>query len=110
MLILDFSLALLALDVVRDQFHGSRTVERDQSNDVVKAVDVELLTKIDHPTGFQLEHANRFAAVQQIKGGSIAKRDRFEREIRLPISDQSGRILQNRERFEPEKIHLQHAE
>ena len=60
---LDLRLALLALDVIRDQVHRARPIEREERVDVLDVLDVELPADADHAAGFQLEHADRLAAV-----------------------------------------------
>src|SRR5262249_37330274 len=79
-------------------------------NDVIDAVHIKLLAKIDHSTGLQLKHANRFSSIQKIECVSVIQRDGLKRKFGVKLPDESKRILDNRECLETEEIHLQQAQ
>ena len=65
MFVLDFHLALAALDEFRNQVHRAGAIERDQRRDVFDGTDLKLPAQVAHPAGFQLENAQRIRSVQQ---------------------------------------------
>src|SRR2546423_6491174 len=109
MLVTNFREALLALDVIRDQVHRPGPVERAQRDDVVDRFKIELFAEAGH-AAFQLEDADRFRAVEQRERRRIVERDLRERKIRKAFTNQFLRVVQDGERAEPKKIHLEKAE
>ena len=79
-------------------------------DDILDVFDVELFAEVYHAAGFQLEHRHRLAAIQQIEDILVVERDVVDVKIGLLFADQSLRVADDRERFQPEKIHLQHAQ
>src|ERR1700730_3884292 len=99
MLVFDLCLAAFAFDVIRNQFHRARSIQRDQGDDVIDAVHIELPAKVGHPARLQLEQADGFPSVQQIKRRLILKGYRLEREGRVLLPDQSDGVLDDSQRF-----------
>ena len=110
MLVLDLRQTLLPLHEIRNQLHRSRPVECDQRDDVVEPLDAEILAQARHPAGFELEDADRFPAIQKRERRCVVERQFVNRETRNALADQRHRVLNHRERFQPEEIHLQHPE
>ena len=92
MLVFDLRQAFLALDVIADQVHRAGPIERDQRDDVVELLHVDLLRDAGHAAGFQLENADRFAAVEERKGRRVVERDVLERKFRLALADRASTV------------------
>ena len=106
---LDLRQALLALDVVGDEVHRARPIERQDRVDVLDVVDVELPADADHAAGFQLEDRDRLAAVSRSKvawsSSGIVSMSKSGVCSWISVDG----VGDDRERFQPEEIHLQHA-
>ena len=55
-----------------------------------------------------MENADRLPAIQQREGRVVVEWHLRDREIRHARPDQRDRVLDHRQRFQPEEIHLQH--
>ncbi len=86
MFVVDFGQAVFALDEIGNQIHRTRPIERDQRDDVVDLLDIELLRRAGHAAGFQLEHADRFAAVVEREGFRVVERNVLDGKIRLAFA------------------------
>ena len=62
--ILDIIGVLLALNVVRDELHRTRTIKRNERHDFVDGRDVKLPAERLHAARFELEHADRLGVVE----------------------------------------------
>ena len=62
---LDRLAAMLAVDVAVDVVHRAGTIERDDGDDVLEAVWLQLAERIAHALTFELEHADRVAMLQE---------------------------------------------
>ena len=109
MIVVDLGLTLLALDVIGDERHRTRTVKRAERVHVVEAGEPEIPAIARH-AAFKLEDADRFAAVEHIEGGLIVDRDFLDVEAGHAAADQFLGIADHRESLQAEKIHLQHPE
>ena len=109
MIVIDLHLALLALDVVGNQRHRTRTVERAERVHVVEAVETEVPAIAGHAT-FKLENADRLAAIEHIEGRLVIDRNLLDVEVRRLAPDQLLGVADDGERLEPEEIHLEHPE
>ena len=107
---LHLGLALLPLDVVRDQVHRPRPVERQDRVDVLDVRDVELPAHPDHAPGFELEDRDGLAAIQHVKGRLVIDRDLVDVESGFLWPDERDGVGDDGQRFQPEEIHLQHPE
>ena len=76
-----------------DEFHRAGSIKRDQRDDVVELLNVELLRQTCHPAGFHLEEADRFASVVESEGGFVVHRNVLERKIRVPFVNECQRVL-----------------
>ena len=73
--------AVTTFNEIRDEIHGTGTVEGDQCGDMLDAFEVEFLAKIAHAAGFQLEHAERLRVVQHLIGFWIIERNGFQVDV-----------------------------
>ena len=74
-------------------------------------VHAEVLAEVDHAAGFQLEHGDRLAAVQQVEGGLVIERDGVEMlKSGRVLVDQLHGVVDDGERLQAEEVHLQHAQ
>ena len=67
--------AVLARAIGRDVRHRAGPVERDQRDDVLETVGPHVEQRAPHARAFQLEHADRFRARQQVVGFLVVERD-----------------------------------
>ena len=74
MLVFDLDLAVAALDEIGNQIHRAGPIQRHERRDVLDGTDLEFFAQVAHPAGFQLEHAQRFRAVQQVVGFFVVER------------------------------------
>ena len=110
MLVANLRQPFLALDKIRNEIHRPRPKERDQRDDVIELLHIELLRNTRHAAGLHLEKPDRFAAIVERKRGRIIERNIFQRKIGDAFSDQGDRVLDHRERLEPKKVHLEQSE
>ena len=108
--IFDWGNAFLSLYELGNQFHRARTIERDQRYDIVQFGDIELLGEACHASGFHLKKPDRLASIVEAEGRRIVEWNIFQREIRLPLANQTERILDDGERLQPEEIYLEQTE
>ena len=108
--VFDFFQALLALDIVVDELHRARAVERADGDDVLDRVDIEAFAAIRDAGAFHLEDAQGFAAVVDVERGLVVLRDGVEIKIRRVDFDEPHGLLHDREGLEAEEVHLEHAE
>ena len=52
---------------------------------------LELPAGFDHAAGFQLEHAHRLAAVEEVEGLPVVERDLLDVEVRHALADALAR-------------------
>ena len=110
MRVVDLHLAVPAADEVRDQIHRPRPVQRHERRDVLDGAQLELPAQVAHAARFQLEHANRVAVVQQIVRFRVVGRHAIHIDIDVPpLLHHLAGAADDRQRFQPEKIHLQQA-
>ena len=74
---------VLALDVVADELHRTRTVERDERDNLVDGGDAELATERLHAARFQLEHADGLGLVEECEGLGVVEAELLDVEVRL---------------------------
>ena len=74
-------------------------------------VNLKFPAQIAHPAGFQLEHAERFRAVQQVVSFFVVERQVVNRHFNaVRALDHFAGVADDGQSFQPEKIHLQQAE
>ena len=101
--------AFFHLDHLVDELHRARPVEGEQVDDVIDLLDLVFAAGFDHAAGFELEHAHRLAAVEDLEGPVVVERDLLDFEIRLALADVADGFLDDGEVFQPEEVHLQQA-
>ena len=111
MFVSDFHFAVAALDEFRNELHRAGPVKRHQRGDVFDGADLKFAAQIAHPAGFQLEHAERFGAVEQVVCFCVIQRQIVNRHFDVMRAlDHFAGIANDGECLQPEKIHLQQAE
>ncbi len=101
---------LFRFHVLGDEFHRAGTVKRDQRDNVVELLYVELLRQTRHSAGLHLEKTDRFAAVIESKRSGIVEWNILQRKVWLALVNQGQRILNDGQRFQSEEIHFQEAQ
>src|SRR5665811_1905485 len=96
--------AVLARAIGRNVRHRTGAIKRDQGDDVLETVGPHVEQRAPHAGAFQLEHANRFRARQQIVGFLVVERDGGEIDVDAAPGHQRDRGLQHRERLQAEKV------
>ena len=88
-----------------DMLHRAGAVQRDHGCDVGERRRLELLDVAGHAAAFQLEHADRLAARQQIERFGVVQRDvgQVEREA-APRRDQVSRSRQHGQVDQAQKV------
>ena len=66
----------LALGVDRDLVHRAGPVERAERDEVVELVGADLLERVAHALGLELEHPDRVAAGEHLVGLRVVERQR----------------------------------
>ena len=85
--------AVLAVDVAVDVVHRPRPIERDDGDDVLEAVGLQLAQGVAHARTFELEHADRIAARQERVGRGVVEREPGGIERRCPCGRSSSRAV-----------------
>ncbi len=67
--------AFLDIEHLVDELHGTGPIDRQQVDDVVDLLELVFAAGFDHAAGFQLEHAHRLAAVEELESGWVIERD-----------------------------------
>ena len=104
--------AVFHIDVVHDHaaFERAGAVQGGGRDDVGKFVRLHLREQVTNAAGFKLEHALRFAALQQLERFLIVERqlDRLDL-FSAMLPDVGDRLVQDRQVAEAQKIHLEQA-
>ena len=98
--------ALLAAAEARDIVHRARAVERDERDDVAEIGRPHRRQRAPHPFRFELEHADRVAALEQLEHAGIVHRQRAEIDLDTAPGEQLDAHLEDRQRLETEKVEL----
>ena len=106
MQIFDRRNALLRFHVFGDQLHRAWPVKRDQGDDVVEFLHIELLRQTRHPARFHLKEPNRFAAVIERERCRIVEGNILQQKSRLPLVNERQRVFDHGKRFQSEEIHF----
>ena len=101
--------SMLPVHVGVDIVHRARPVECDDGDDVLEAVGLELTQRIAHALTFELEHAQRIAALQQLVSGCVVEREACRVELDAPPPQQHARGLDHGQRFQAQKVELHEA-
>ena len=110
--VLDEGGVVLALDVVADELHRARTVERNERDDFVDGRDAKLAAERLHTAGFKLEHADGLRLVEEREGGLVVKAEFLDIEIGLAamLAHELLGVVDDGEGLEAQEVHLQEAE
>ena len=98
---------VLPPDILGDEIHRSRTVQRDPGDDILQAVRLQLLHKALHARALQLEYAVRLPGADIIHHFLVIIIDLLHVQIRLPAPCKIHRVPDHRQRPKPQEIHLQ---
>ena len=105
----DMLLIVLALDVLRNEIHGTRAIEADAGDDILKALRLQLLHKGFHSRAFQLEDALGLAGGEKLIHFRVIVGYRIDGKCRIFLPGHLLRILYYREGAKPQEIHLEKA-
>ena len=103
---LDALAPVFAVHIGVDVVHRARTIERDDGDDVLEAVRLQLAQRIAHALTFELEHADRVALLQQFERRRVVERQLAGVDVDAPPRDQLPRRLDHREGLEAQEIEL----
>ena len=102
---------MLALGVHGDLVHRARAVERVEGDQVVELVRADLLQRLPHPLGLELEHARGVTPGEHLVGGRVIERQRGHvRALAAGALDDVQRVLDHVEVAQPEEVHLEDAD
>ena len=103
MQILDRRNPLFRFHVFGNEFHRPWPVKRDECDDVVELLYVELLRQTRHPTRLHLEKTDRFAAVIESKRSGIIEWNILQRKVWLALVNQGSVSSMTVSVFNPRK-------
>ena len=98
--------AVLAVAEHADIVHRAGAVERDQRDDVAERGRADGRQRAAHAFGFQLEHADRVAALEQFVDLGIVPRQRVEVDVDALRGEHFLRALEHRQRLQAEEVEL----
>ena len=101
--------AVLAGAEGRNIVHRTGPVERDQGDDVAEIVRLHRRQGAPHPLRFQLEHADRLAALEQLVDRLVVPRQAVEFASTPRLRQHLDRLAQHRQRLEAEEVELHQA-
>src|SRR5204862_7113132 len=107
--IFDLRAPVLAISEHPDIVHRAGPVERDQCNDVAKTGPTNGGEGPAHAFGFELEHADRVSALDQLVDRRIVPPQLIEIDLDAVLGEKSASFLQDREGFEAEEVELHQA-
>ena len=88
---------VLSPDILRNKVHGSRTVQRDTCDDILKAVGFKLLHEAFHSRAFQLENAVRLSGSDIIQNLRIIIINLFHIDVWIFLPCHSDSVLYYRQ-------------
>ena len=102
----------LSRDVIGNERHRTRPVERDQRDDVLEPGRRRLLQQIAHAARFKLEHGGRIAGAEDVVGRLVVERQRVQRQRKRWIepANVAHRPVEDRQRREPEEVELDESD
>ena len=100
----------LAPDILGDEFHRARPVERDARYDILEAARLQLLHEILHAGAFKLEHALAPAAADHVhdRGVIVVDFGKVQRD-RSVLIYKIYSVIDDRQRAKTEEVHLEQA-
>ena len=106
MRIFDRLLTVLAAAEHRDVVHRAWPIERVEGDDVLEPRRLHRRQRPAHAFGFDLEHADRVAALKQVVHGRVVPRQRAEIDLHALFGEQTPALFQYRQRLEAEEVEL----
>ena len=105
------ALAVFARDVIRNQIHRPRSIQRDQGDNVFKTVGPRLLQHVAHAARFKLEHRRGIGAGKNPVGRDVIERQQFERRVvgRIEALDVTQRPVEDGEGGQAQEVELDQA-
>ncbi len=101
---------VLALDEAGDVFQRARAEEGVHGDEVAEAVRLQLAQVLLHAHALELERAVRLRALVQLEGLRVIERDAVDVDLdAMVLIDHAQRIADDRERLQPQEVHLDHA-
>jgi len=102
--------AVLAFDIARDVVHRARPVQRDDGDQVLEPVGLQVAQHVAHARTFHLEHPDRLRPGQHLEGLHVVQRQvgQVDRLVAGPV-DQLLRLGQHRQGLQAEEIELHQA-
>ena len=101
----------LAARVGRDLVHGARAVERHERDEVLELGRLDLLERLAHALGLELEHAHRVAAGHHLVGLLVVERQRRHVDPAVARAlDDGQRVLDHVEVAQAQEVHLEQAD
>ena len=97
-------------DVARDGIHGTRAVEGDRRDDILKAARFHVRQEAGHARAFHLEHAFRIAPADHLIDFRIVQRDILRSHVRSGFPHHIQRVPDHRQRPQAQEVHLQQAQ
>ncbi len=97
--------------VVGVHAHRPRPVQRQHCDDVVELGGLHAAQQIAHRPAVELEHTQGVAAAQQLVGGPVVQRHRFQVEVNSPVGfDVLQRVANDRQVAQAQEVHLQQTD
>ncbi|CEG07881.1 hypothetical protein BN961_01287 [Afipia felis] len=96
--------AMLARAIGRDVRHRTRTIERDQRDDVLETVRAHVDKRAPHALTFNLEHADHVATRQHLVGFLVVERQVRQIDMDVALLQQFHRDIEHRQRLEAEEV------
>ena len=109
MRIFDRHPAVLAVAEQRNVVHRTRPVKRDERDDVAETGRADRGQGPPHALRFQLEHADRVAALEQLIDRRVVPGQRAEIDLDALLGEQSLAFLQHRKRLQAQEVELHQA-
>ena len=98
---------VLAGDKARDGLHGTRSVQRDDSGDILDVLGLQPHANTGHAGGLDLEHTGCPALRDHLVGLRVVVGDAVQRKVRLVPLHHLHRVVQYRQVPQPQKVHFQ---
>ena len=101
---------MLPLDVIGNQLHRPRAIERVSGDQFLDPLGVHLHQQVLHPAGLELEHALRPPLGENLVDQWIIGQVVQVQLYSVVLFDQLSRVVQHRQRSQPQEVHLQQAD
>jgi len=104
---------VLARAEARDQIHRTRTIQRNQRDDVLETVGLRVLQHALHAAAFQLEHGDGIRFLENRERRGVVERHLRERPVlfrRIEAADVALGPVENGQRGQAQKVELHEAD